>query len=116
MSSPLVEGWGDFLSQFHWDWFVTLTFNFDVKTFTAHRRCATWLRELENAAGSPIFWFRGDEYGERFGRFHMHLLIGNVAHLGRIAWMNRWQKRNGFARVFPFDPAKGAAYYVAKYT
>jgi hypothetical protein len=115
MSSPLNDAWGDFLSQYRWDWFVTLTFEGDVKSFTAHRRCERWLRDLERAAGMPIFWFRADEYGELNGKFHMHLLVGNVAHLGRFAWMNRWQKHNGFARNFPYDPAKGASFYVAKY-
>ena len=45
----------------------------------------------------------------------MHLLIANVAHLHRFTWMKRWEVRNGFARIFEFDSAKGAPYYVAKY-
>lgn len=115
MSNPLSDAWGDFLSQYRWDWFVTLTFEGDVKTFTAHRRCNVWLRSLEKAAGQPIAWFRGDEFGEKFGKFHMHLLIANVAHLHRFTWMKQWKDRNGFARIFEFDPSKGATYYIAKY-
>jgi hypothetical protein len=114
MPSPIVEGWGDFLSQFSWDWYATWTFADDVKTFTAHNRLARWLRDLEKAAGSPIAWFRGDEYGERFGKFHMHGLIANVAHMGRFQWMRRWEP-NGYARIYAYDPLKGAAYYVSKY-
>jgi hypothetical protein len=29
--------------------------------------------------------------------------------------MDRWKVRNGFARIFPFSPALGAAYYVTGY-
>ena len=115
MSNPLSDALGDFLGQYHWDWYVTLTFAGDVKTFTARNRCSTWLRSLEKAADHPIAWFRGDEYGEKFGKFHMHLLIANVAHLHRFTWMKRWEARNGFARIFEFDSSKGAAYYVANY-
>jgi hypothetical protein len=115
MSNPLSDAWGVFLGPYHWDWFVTLTFAGDVKTFTARNRCNAWLRSLECAAGQPIFWFRGDECGNRFGKFHMHLLIGNVAHLHRFSWMKRWELRNGWARIFKFDPTLGASYYVAKY-
>jgi hypothetical protein len=115
MLNPLLDAWGDFLGQYHWAWFVTLTFAGDVKTFTAHNRCNAWLRSLERAAGHPIFWFRGDEFGSRFGKFHMHLLIGNVAHLHRFTWMERWAVRNGWARVFEYNPALGARYYVAEY-
>jgi hypothetical protein len=115
MSSPLSDAWGEFLGGYPWDWFVTLTFVGDVKTFTAHNRCNAWLRSLEWATGHPIFWFRGDECGNRFGKFHMHLLIGNVAHLHRFTWMKRWELRNGWARIFEFNPALGASYYVAKY-
>ncbi len=100
MSNPLAEGWGDFLGQFEWDWFVTLTFEGDVKTFTARNRCNEWLKSVGRAAGQPIYWFRGDQYGERLGKFHMHLLVGNVAHLHRFTWMDRWKDRNGFARIF----------------
>src|SRR5262249_20167679 len=76
----LVEGWGKFLSEFSWDWFVTLTFRDCVKSFRAHRLFGYFVRDLENAAGIPIFWFRADEIGPHGGRFHMHALIGNVAH------------------------------------
>ncbi len=115
MSNPLSDAWGDFLGQYHWDWFVTLTFAGDVKTFTAHNRCNAWLRSLEKAAGHPIAWFRGDEYGNKFGKFHMHLLIDGVAHLHRFTWMNRWEVRNGWARILEFDSSQGASYYVGKY-
>jgi hypothetical protein len=115
MSNPLSDSWGDFLCQFRWDWYVTLTFAGDVKTFTARNRCNAWLKSLERAAGQPISWFLGEEFGDRFGKFHLHLLIGNVAHLHRFTWMKHWEVRNGWARIYEFTATKGAAYYVAKY-
>ena len=45
----------------------------------------------------------------------MHLLIANVEHLHRFTWMERWAARNGYARIYEFDPRMGAAWYVSKY-
>ena len=73
------------------------------------------MRELEKAAGIPIFWFRADEIGTHGGRFHMHALIGNVAHLRRLTWMDRWNDLAGIARILPFNAKRGAAFYCAKY-
>ena len=39
----------------------------------------------------------------------------NTAALSRLFWMDRWHQRNGYARIFPFDPQRGAASYCAKY-
>ena len=63
MTRQLTEGWGQFLSQFSWDWFATLTFKDEVVSFRAHRLFSVFVRELEEAAGVPISWFRADEVG-----------------------------------------------------
>jgi hypothetical protein len=115
MTRQLSVAWGQFLSGFSWDWYVTLTFRDWVKSFRAHRLFEHFVRELEKAAGIPIFWFRADEIGFHGGRFHIHALIGNVAHLRRLTWMDRWNKLAGIARILPFDSKRGAAYYCAKY-
>jgi hypothetical protein len=115
MKQQLAVEWGEFLSQFEWDWFVTLTFRDWVKSFRAHRLFDLFVRELEKAAGQRIFYFRVDEIGPQGGRFHLHALIGNVAHLRRMFWMDYWDKLAGHARILPFSSRRGAAFYVAKY-
>lgn len=115
MNRPLSQAWGQFLSQFSWDWFVTLTFRDWVKSFRAHRLFGYFVRDLEQAAGQPIFWFRADEIGPQGGRFHLHALVGNVGHLRRMFWVDYWNELAGFARILPFSPRSGAAYYCAKY-
>jgi hypothetical protein len=115
MSRQLAVAWGQFLSGFSWDWYATLTFRDWVKSFRAHRLFEQFMRDLEKAAGIPIFWFRADEIGFHGGRFHIHALIGNVAHLRRLTWMDHWDKLAGIARIFPFNAKRGAASYCAKY-
>ena len=115
MNRPLTEAWGRFLSQYSWDWFLTLTFRDWVVSFRAHRLFGYFVRDLEKAAGIPIFWFRADEIGPHGGRFHIHALIGNVAHMRRMTWIDDWDRLAGYARILPFNAKRGAAYYCAKY-
>jgi hypothetical protein len=115
MKRALVEGWGQFLSQFSWDWFLTLTFREPVGSFRAHRLFGYFVRDIEKAAGVPIFWFRADEIGTHLGRFHMHALMGNVGNLRRMTWVDRWNDLAGYARILPFRADRGAAFYCAKY-
>src|SRR6516225_2498584 len=110
VQSHLAEAFGEFLSGYLWDWFCTFTFRDLVPSFTAHRRFRYFMLDVEQAAGLPIAWFRADEYGPHGGRLHLHALVSNVAHLHRFTWMNRWEKRNGYARILPFDPERGAAH------
>src|SRR5262249_14388811 len=42
-------------------------------------------------------------------------LMGNVAHLRRMSWVDKWNELAGYARILPFDARKGAAFYCAKY-
>ena len=115
MNRQLTEAWGQFLLQFFWDWFVTLTFRDEVGSFRAHRLFGRFVRDLEREAGIPIFWFRADEIGPHGGRFHIHALIGNVGNLRRMSWVDRWNRLAGYARILPFNSKRGAAYYCAKY-
>lgn len=115
MKRQLAVAWGEFLSQFSWDWFVTLTFRDYVKSFRAHRLFGYFVRDIEKAAGQPIIWFRADEIGPQGGRFHMHGLIGNVSHLRRLYWMDYWKELAGYARILPFELKRGAPFYCAKY-
>ena len=63
MQPELANAWGEFLSRFPWDWFLTLTFAEPVGSFRAHRLFGKFAVDIEKAAGRPIGWFRGDEYG-----------------------------------------------------
>ena len=103
------------LSRYRWDWFGSFTFRDLPPTFTAHRRFRAFIRHVERAAGVPVAYFRADEYGERLGKFHLHALVMNVGNLRRMDWLDEWNRRHGFARIFEYDPTKGAAFYIAKY-
>jgi len=122
--------WGNFLERlgktYPWDWFCTFTFsNPSVTADGAHY----WFRRyLARAEGlTKPYAFRADEYGGQNGRLHLHALVGNVDHLLRFCgerlssnrwgteccWLHRWPC--GHARILPYDPGRGARFYIAKY-
>lgn len=115
MTEQLAEAWGTFLAGYPWDWFLTLTFREPPGSFRAHRMFDRFARDIERAANAPIGWFRADEYGSIGGHLHIHGLMLGTGHLSRMAWLHEWNRWAGFARILPFDPAKGAAFYCSKY-
>jgi len=74
-----------------------------------------YLSDLQLAAGRPIGWVLGEEFGGLGGRYHCHALITGTAHLRRDVWWERAFEEFGRTRIEPFDPQKAAAYYTAKY-
>ncbi len=116
---------GEWLSLPAWDWYTTHTFKANyVSPREADRHWYSWFNSLRVAAkakgltpsvygpASP-FYFRVAEYQDR-GTLHFHSLIGGVGDIRRLLFKDFWEL-NGFARVEKYDPARGAASYVAKY-
>jgi hypothetical protein len=130
MGQWLSEGWS-------WDWFVTLTYDLDpsrrkfVPGSATHdvvgwgRSDKDWYRWLGDIVGKAAvsegdaingpYWFRGREPNPSNRGTHFHALVGGVANVSRRNAHALWFERHGFARIEPYDPTKGAGYYVAKY-
>ena len=78
-------------------------------------RVKNWLTDVEKAAGNPIGWMLAEEFGRLGGRWHCHALVAGVARLPRKFWLLEAFRRFGYTRIERFDPARGAAFYAAKY-
>ncbi len=132
IADSLPRAWGDWLNElgktWPWDWFGTYTFSDPRVTPAGARHFFCWYLRSAGAVGlTQPYAFRVDEYGTLRGRLHLHALIGNVSHLlpfcgeylppGRwgkpCCWIHRWPC--GYARILPFDPKKGACYYLSNY-
>lgn len=81
----------------------------------AMARIWDFLAAIQEEAGQPIGWVVAEEFGRAGGRYHCHALVTGVAHLRRDKWWEEAFKRFGRTRIVPFDPARGAAFYAAKY-
>lgn len=79
----------------------------------AMRSWRRFLHDLEDAAGARLFWFYGIEYGEKFGRLHIHALSGNTERVPTSLVQQLW--KSGWARILVYDTNKGAGWYLSKY-
>ena len=113
-NAELHEAWGNFLGQYPWDWFLTLTFREPVPSFTAHNRFARFARDIDKTAGLPVAWFRADEYGPATGRLHIpradaqHRGEGRALVLPLDATLGTSQL---LCPHLPFDPTRAASFY-----
>jgi hypothetical protein len=132
--SEVLGAWGEWLSSWRWDWFVTLTYDQKRKGpqgrgshdrvgwSLSDRHWHEWLGQaVGDSAGSAsilpsVYWVRGREPNPwRYGT-HFHALIGGVptGTSRRDAWA-AWFHPHGRALIEPYDPRQGAGYYVSKY-
>lgn len=119
--SPVVTAWGDWLATFRWDWWATLTFAKPRGPAAATRAFLAWIGAVRrghdgrDVASPSAGFFLGHEVGQ-LGRLHLHCLVGGLDPTARRdeAW-RWWFSRLGRAEVLPYDPARGAGWYVAKY-
>ena len=79
------------------------------------KRVESWLLDAQRLAGLPIGWVIAEEFGRLGGRWHCHLLVTGVTNLPRSKWQAEAHRRFGYTRIERFDPARGAAFYAAKY-
>lgn len=109
----LVEAWGELLAPFRFDWFATLTFRNNVPRPVAEVGWRDLCRWLRAKAGHRVEWFRVAELQTR-GVVHFHALVGDCAGVRRLSAVDWWRDRYGFAQVQPYDPGRGARFYLTK--
>jgi len=124
---PLVHGWVEFLSQWDWDWFATLTFRDYVYPDgeSVEKRWRYFLAQMSKDAygrrwrkksqkGQGIIWTCASER-QRRGVLHYHALFGNVGGMRRLTWMDHWNRLAGFAKITTIASQPSVNTYCAKY-
>lgn len=88
----------------------------------SERHFHEWLGEAlgDSTGATPwagsVYWLRGREQNPwRYGT-HFHALIGGVpTDVSRSRAWGLWFSRHGNARIEPYNPDRGAGWYVSKY-
>ena len=139
----LKESWAEFINQWRWQWWITLTFRDNVTRKTAQRKWNQWLRSIEKELKDEVGYFRASELQSARNVLHFHSLVLNIDRLERYSidnylraekwfeqhkaretidqlavrfhWMDKWNEIAGFARIYKYDPTKGAHWYLCKY-
>lgn len=110
--------------EWGWDWFGHLTFREEKHPEAAEKIFKKWVFEINrkifgvrfySRPDDGVLWARGTEKQQR-GVIHFHFLMSRVpGDLERLVMMDAWDKLAGFARIHPFEAARGAESYVVKY-
>jgi len=97
--------------DFVWHSFVTLTFAHPNSEEAALLHFRRWIRRVEQRAKKGVGWFVVLERGAA-GLLHVHVLLVHTDHMYPGALGKAW--RCGRVEVTPYDPSRGAAYYLTK--
>lgn len=133
----LADAWRDFLAQYPWEWFCTLTFREAIHPEAAFKAFRYWVgllnndlygrrwREKKRAAGG-VHWVCALEWQKR-GVLHFHALVGGDRSVTGYAddslyladrqfWAREWDRIAGFAKLDLIDDQQTAVHgYVSKY-
>lgn len=101
--------YGDFLEQFEWSHFGTLTFDWPTSPAGALQQFSKWISRIEKPRGQEIPWFGAVELGES-NLAHVHTLIYTQSSVKILRQI--WGA--GVSHVVPYDPRKAATHYVTK--
>lgn len=107
------------LQEYLWQWFATLTFRPGFSEAQRLWRLRRWADELRDALGTSDFqWIGVPESGRTGMDFHFHVLVGGLKRWHspeQIAWMRRWGKLAGDARISVFRKDAGGIEYILKH-
>ena len=115
-SYEIARVWGDWLRQWRWEWWATLTFRYPVKPRQGHSLWKRWLHALEGEVKGKIHYVRVTEVQRCRGDIpHYHALLKGTKKEKPEKWQSIWYQFGGFAKIEVYNPSLGATYYVAKY-
>ena len=120
----LTQIYGDWLSQYNWNLFVTLTFRdicpeMKAKGFTyisrayAVRQWRKLLKALKKVEHRAPYWVRVTESSEWRDAPHFHAVLGGITRVEPYRVEQLWYKQCGLAKVERYDPELGGAWYLS---
>jgi hypothetical protein len=111
--------------EWGWDWFGHLTFRDPKHPEAADKIFNKWVHQINRKVFGMRYWNRKDKDGVLWARgvemqkrdvIHYHFLMSRVpGNIKRLVMMDAWDSMAGFARIHPFEAAKGGETYVVKY-
>ena len=111
VQANVPESWGQWLNEYDWDHYCTLTFHWEATIDGANRQFRRFIRRLERRTQGAINWFMVIEYG-RGGCLHIHALLGTTNTLPDKSVDLAWPA--GITDVQTYDSQRGATHYITK--
>jgi hypothetical protein len=108
------NAYAEWLSEWTWNWFGTLTFRGYASKTAAIRRFKKWIDAVADQSGGKHFrWVRVLESGPTSG-VHFHVLVGGLTTTEPTRWIELWHELAGEADIRPFDKKQNGIRYILK--
>lgn len=109
--NALMQAFGETLSQYRWEYWLTLTTELPIKNSQVRSIINELLKYLKVPKKASIFWV--SEWFSSGLSQHIHALI--ITGQPKEKLESYWKKRFGLINIVEYDPTKSAAFYIAKY-
>ncbi len=104
----------DWLREYNWAWFCTLTFRDGVWRKAAVRLFGKWIAQIQAVEPDLISWVRMGEYSRKNHRYHLHVLIAGVQNVTLRQATARWERLAGRAEIGLYDSNRRGLEYLLK--
>jgi len=120
--TKILRAAGEFICQYDWNWWCTLTFRRTPTWERADSAFRRWMNTLNRKTfgrnyyrrpGDGLRWLRGVEFQQR-DAIHFHVLVAGDLKVHREKAVKLWRKLAGDAQITVYDSTRGAAYYLVK--
>ena len=109
-----VDEFGQFITQWPWQIWATLTFrnSFRISNHYLRSQWDRWISRIRKLQGKEPYWVRSVEVGTGQDNPHIHVLLGNI-DLPARELPRLWHPNTGNAQAETYDPEGWAAWYIA---
>ncbi len=111
VQANVPESWGQWLNEYDWSHYCTLTFQREATIDGASRQFHRFVRRLERRNQRAVTWFMVIERGGG-GWLHIHSLLGATNTLPNKSVDLAWTA--GITDVQTYDSQRGATHYITK--
>jgi len=110
----VVDATANWLRPVPWQWFITLTFPWDVRSETADAKLKQWLNLIERTLRTRVCFVAGKESKPRFRGmevpWHFHLLVTSMVDLPKGLLVDTWKDLVSRAAQHRQDGAIGGSF------
>jgi hypothetical protein len=113
MINTQVEDYVEFINQYSWDWYATLTYRNSISPRHAWHIFNDWKLELKKDLNHGISYFWVRDLLDWDYHPHLHIFLSGTKGSDSNVWEQRWQQIAGWANIELYNPERGASYYLA---
>ena len=114
--TQMQQAYGQMLAGYPWTFWLTGSLTLLRRSPDACIRAFRhYVNRIEQQCDVKAFYFAAVEVGRGGGRRHIHALIGGFAAVPHRFARDVWMLLYGHPTLEPYDPTRGASYYILKH-